>query len=144
MHHIICSCLVCALLSGLQIVVCHLSWFAYSFVCGQSHLCLLSYLFFCTLCTSTLYTCSLSISHDFFWDISSFIISYVISSSSILFINCCLSLLLCSLRLHAMAFMCSLPIHSCAYSLSFLCYFQYCNDSIILFCCGLVFFLLAH
>ena len=44
LHHSTCCFLLCVLFSALWVTVWHLSWFAYSFVCGQSLLCLLCYL----------------------------------------------------------------------------------------------------
>ena len=86
LHHIIDIFLLCTPFSVLWVTVYHLSWFAYSFVYGQSLWCLVYNTFFWALCSSTplahLSTWSLSLSCVFFWAVSYFMISCMISSPS--------------------------------------------------------------
>ena len=101
-RHFLCMCVapqygqfstLCSF-SALWVTVCNPSSFAYSFVYGQSFMRPNT---FASTLWAHISTCSLSISCVLFWDVSSFMISCVISSLSILFMNCSLGLPSCSL-----------------------------------------------
>ena len=94
---------------ALWVAACQLSLSAYTFVHGQSLLCFPLHLApFSASSAPPLFGPILIIVHCLFllyvWSISSFIISCIISLSSIPLINCSLSHLSCSMELHSAGF----------------------------------------